>query len=222
MKKILSLILVFVIVIFSNKYIERADNIKIYSFMENKIYFLDEDVILNIYSNVEKSPFTDPNQVIIYKENIFDHFVLNKIEVSKINNYYKYSYYVSIPNLKEERINDYYINIDTNRNHLYINLGNFSFFKRPCFIEINNYKLDIMNNLLYISVDSPFETAYINYNISYSSLIFENDLQKHLIYNNNNYFLSEAIIFCENKYYHFKNDNIDEHFFVEWSIDDKI
>ncbi len=223
MKKILLFIFI-IILIFYNSLFELKDNsIKIYSCLEDKTVFINEDIKLSIYSNLKTSPFTDPNNIVIYQDNKFNHYLINKINVEEIENLYRINYYLDKSNFIENKYIDFSLNIDASNLHTFINLGNYNFVNEKTYNNLN-FKVifNEIDNIKEIEIETLDKLSNININKTDVLVNYMYDKDKYIysVYLNNTYYLSNCLISLDDNYLLICNNDFNKYFLKEYQVYD--
>lgn len=215
MKKIFMSILLLVFLLFSYLYIERDNNIYLYSELNNM--FIDtslSEFIISIYSNQEKSIYSYANNIKLKYIAEDNNILLNiiRIDVNKEDNLYRIDYVIENKNQFSGLYNNFKINLSIDDSNIEILLGNYYFYStsyESFNLEVSN---DLFNNLEYIYINNLESNTFvingIDYKLSYDNTNFYLNLK-------NNYHNKYLLINIDKTNYLYKDESLNKHYLKE-------
>lgn len=218
MRRLLGLICFISIALMSYLYNERDENIYLYSELANVYVNLKEETFtISLYSNLDKSIYTNMNSIKIKYKNDKSNINLNikEYEVNSEENYYRIDYKIYNFSQFEGYYKDFTLNISTSYDSFDVVLGNYYFTDEEgeeAEFEIN---YDSFNNINSIKLGDVGEIDNEHY-------YYANNKKCEYIYNEftylnleSNYHNKTLLIKHMGKYYLIKDEKLNKHFFKE-------
>lgn len=223
MKKYLISCLMLVLLFFSFLYYKRIDKISIYSRYETQfINKSSEAFCLNLYSNKEKSIYSNPNYVNaeLYLNGEVNKLTLTSVETSKCSDLFKITYSFKMIEINTGQYEANFV-LKTNSEKLEFDMGNI-YFKSATLNDITyKHVYNLQDNIKEIHIEinntNKIENVLINgtvvkYDTKYNNL---QETQELTLYPYNNSYISSLLVNIDKIDYLVINDKLSKYYFIE-------
>ncbi len=218
MRRLLGLFCFTSIALMSYLYNERDENIYLYSELANVYVNLKEETFtISLYSNLDKSIYTNMNSIKIKYKNDKSNINLNikEYEVNREEDYYRIDYKIYNFSQFEGYYKDFTLNISTSYDSFDVVLGNYYFSNGEVVeaeFDINYDSFDNINSIKLGDVDEIDNNNYYYANNKKCEYIYNEFTYLNL---ESNYHNRTLLIKHMGKYYLIKDEKLNKHFFKE-------